>query len=388
MDNAEEVLKVHKKFKGKIATLVTTPVTSKKELSIIYTPGVAVVSSAIAKDKNLVFNYTIKGHTVAIVTDGTAVLGLGNIGPEAAMPVMEGKAVLLKTFANIDAFPICLNTVDPQEIINTVKYLAPTFGGINLEDISAPRCFLVEESLQDLGIPVMHDDQHGTAVVVYAGLINAAKVAKKELKNLQVVINGAGAAGNGVTKMLVSEVGNIIVLDSKGIISKNREDLDPYKKELAKITNKKNLDGDLATALKGSDVFIGVSKPNLLDPKWIATMNEKPIIFALANPIPEIMPDIAKQSGAFIVATGRSDFSNQINNSLAFPGIFKGALAVRAGRITNAMLIAAAKAIAGLVKNPTVDNIVPGPFEKDLALIVASAVSKAFHNPNAVNFKR
>ena len=384
MDNSREVLAVHKKFKGKIATLVTTPVTSKKELSIIYTPGVAIVSSAIAKDKNLVFDYTIKSHTVAIVTDGTAVLGLGNIGPEAAMPVMEGKAVLLKTFANIDAFPICLNTVDPQEIINTVKYLAPTFGGINLEDISAPRCFLVEESLQDLGIPVMHDDQHGTAVVVYAGLINAVKVAKKELKNLQVVINGAGAAGNGVTKMLVSEVDNIIVLDSKGIISKKREDLDPYKKELAKITNKKNLDGDLATALKGSDVFIGVSKPNLLDPKWIATMNNKPIIFALANPIPEIMPDLAKASGAFIVATGRSDFSNQINNSLAFPGIFKGALAVRAGRITNEMLIAAAKAIAGLVKDPSPDNIVPGPFEKDLALIVATAVSKAFHNPNAI----
>lgn len=384
MDNSQEVLKVHKKFKGKIATLVTTPVTSKKELSIIYTPGVAIVSSAIAKDKNLVFDYTIKSHTVAIISDGTAVLGLGNIGPEAAMPVMEGKAVLLKTFADIDAFPICLNTVDPQEIINTVKYLAPTFGGINLEDISAPRCFLVEESLQDLGIPVMHDDQHGTAVVVYAGLINAAKVAKKKLKDLQVVINGAGAAGNGVTKMLAGEVGNIIVLDSKGIISKNREDLDPYKKELAKITNKKNLDGDLETALKGNDVFIGVSKPNLLDPKWIATMKEKPIIFALANPIPEIMPDLAKASGAFIVATGRSDYANQINNSLAFPGIFKGALAVRAGRITNEMLIAAAKAIAGLVKNPTVDNIVPGPFEKDLALIVASAVSKAFHNPKAV----
>ncbi|PIV01047.1 NAD-dependent malic enzyme [Candidatus Shapirobacteria bacterium CG03_land_8_20_14_0_80_39_12] len=384
MDNSDEILEVHKKFKGKIATLVTTPVTSKKELSIIYTPGVAVVSSAIAQDKNLVFDYTIKGHTVAIVSDGTAVLGLGNIGPEAAMPVMEGKAVLLKTFADIDAFPICLNTQDPQQIINTVKYLAPTFGAINLEDISAPRCFLVEESLQDLGIPVMHDDQHGTAVIVYAGLINAAKAAQKELKNLQIVINGAGAAGNGVTKMLVSEVGNIIVLDSKGIISKNRKDLDSYKKELAKITNKENIDGDLAAALIGSDVFIGVSKPNLLDPKNISSMNNKPIIFALANPTPEIMPDLAKNAGAFIVATGRSDFSNQINNSLAFPGIFKGALSVRAGRITNEMLIAAAKAIANLVKDPSPDNIIPGPFEKDLAIIVAAAVSKAFHNPKAV----
>jgi len=242
----------------------------------------------------------------------------------------------------------------------------------------------VEESLQDLGIPVMHDDQHGTAVIVYAGLINAAKAAQKELKNLQIVINGAGAAGNGVTKMLVSEVGNIIVLDSKGIISKNRKDLDSYKKELAKITNKENIDGDLAAALIGSDVFIGVSKPNLLDPKNISSMNNKPIIFALANPTPEIMPDLAKNAGAFIVATGRSDFSNQINNSLAFPGIFKGALSVRAGRITNEMLIAAAKAIANLVKDPSPDNIIPGPFEKDLAIIVAAAVSKAFHNPKAV----
>jgi len=373
----DEVLAVHAKNRGKLATLVTTPVSSKKDLSLIYTPGVAIVSSAIAKDKKLVFDYTIKGHTVAIVTDGSAVLGLGNIGPEAALPVMEGKAALLKTFADLDGCPICLSTQDPQEIIKTVKYIAPTFGGINLEDISAPRCFLIEEALQDLGIPVMHDDQHGTAVVVYAGLINAAKAAKKELKNLQVVINGAGAAGNGITKMLAGKVGNIIILDSKGILSSSRSDLDSYKKQLVEITNKENIKGNLAAALRGSDVFIGVSRPNLLDPKDILLMRERPVIFALANPTPEIMPDLAKKAGAFIVATGRSDFSNQINNSLAFPGIFKGALASKAGRITNEMLLAAGRAIANLVKNPSVDIIMPGPFEKNLALTVASAVSQA-----------
>jgi len=373
----DEVLAVHAKNRGKLATLVTTPVSSKKDLSLIYTPGVAIVSSAIAKDKKLVFDYTIKGHTVAIVTDGSAVLGLGNIGPEAALPVMEGKAALLKTFADLDGCPLCLNTQDPQEIIKTVKYIAPTFGGINLEDISAPRCFLIEEALQDLGIPVMHDDQHGTAVVVYAGLINAAKAAKKELKNLQVVINGAGAAGNGITKMLAGKVGNIIILDSKGILSSSRSDLDSYKKQLVEITNKENIKGNLAAALRGSDVFIGVSRPNLLDPKDILLMRERPVIFALANPTPEIMPDLAKKAGAFIVATGRSDFSNQINNSLAFPGIFKGALASKAGRITNEMLLAAGRAIANLVKNPSVDIIMPGPFEKNLALTVASAVSQA-----------
>jgi len=373
----DEVLAVHAKNRGKLATLVTTPVSSKKDLSLIYTPGVAIVSSAIAKDKKLVFDYTIKGHTVAIVTDGSAVLGLGNIGPEAALPVMEGKAALLKTFADLDGCPLCLNTQDPQEIIKTVKYIAPTFGGINLEDISAPRCFLIEEALQDLGIPVMHDDQHGTAVVVYAGLINAAKAVKKELKNLQVVINGAGAAGNGITKMLAGKVGNIIILDSKGILSSSRSDLDSYKKQLVEITNKENIKGNLAAALRGSDVFIGVSRPNLLDPKDILLMRERPVIFALANPTPEIMPDLAKKAGAFIVATGRSDFSNQINNSLAFPGIFKGALASKAGRITNEMLLAAGRAIANLVKNPSVDIIMPGPFEKNLALTVASAVSQA-----------
>lgn len=375
----DEVFAVHAKNKGKLATLVTTPVSSKKDLSLIYTPGVAIVSSAIAKDEKLVYDYTIKGHTVAIVTDGSAVLGLGNIGSKAALPVMEGKAAILKTFANLDGVPICLDTQDPQEIINTVKYIAPAFGAINLEDISAPRCFSIEEALQDLGIPVMHDDQHGTAVVVYAGLINSAKAAKKELKNLKVVINGAGAAGNAITKMLVSEIKNIIVLDSKGIISKSRQDLDPYKEQLAKITNKENLNGDLAVALRGSDVFIGVSRPNLLDPKNISEMADKPIIFALANPAPEIMPDLAKNAGAFIVATGRSDFSNQINNSLAFPGIFKGALEIKAPRITNEMLIAAAKAIANLVFEPSPDYIIPGPFEKDLASKVAEAVSLVFH---------
>jgi len=375
MNMAEQALKIHAKNRGKLATLVTTPVASKEDLALIYTPGVAAVSLAIAKNKSREFKYTIKGHTVGIITDGSAVLGLGNIGPQAALPVMEGKAALFKIFANLDAFPICLDTQDPAEIIKAIKYLAPVFGGINLEDISAPRCFAIEEALQDLGIPVMHDDQHGTAVVVLAGLLNAAKVAGKKMANLKVVINGAGAAGNGVTKMLAGKVADIIVLDSQGILSSQRHDLDPYKQQLLKITNKQDLAGNLATAVAGADVFIGVSKPNLLFPEHIVTMNQKPIIFALANPTPEIMPDVAKKAGAFIVATGRSDFPNQINNSLAFPGVFKGALAKRATRITQKMKTAAAQAIADLVKKPSPTEIIPGPFTPDLVNAVATAVA-------------
>lgn len=375
MDIAVEALKIHAKNRGKLATLVTTPVCSKEDLACVYTPGVAAVSLAIAKDKSLEFKYTIKGHTVGIVTDGSAVLGLGNIGPQAALPVMEGKAALFKTFADLDAFPICLDTQDPAEIIKAVKYLAPVFGGINLEDISAPRCFAIEEALQDLGIPVMHDDQHGTAIVVLAGLLNAAKVAGKKMADLKVVVNGAGAAGNGVTKMLADKVGDIIVLDSQGILCSKRTDLDPYKQQLLKITNKKDLSGNLTAAVAGADVFIGVSKPNLLFPEHIAAMNPKPIIFALANPTPEIMPEVAKKAGAFIVATGRSDFPNQINNSLAFPGVFKGALAKRAPRITKEMKAAAAQAIAGLVKKPSREEIIPGPFTPGLVNAVATAVA-------------
>jgi len=344
---------------------------------LAYTPGVAAVSSVIAKDKKLIFDYTIKSHTIGIITDGSAVLGLGNIGPEAALPVMEGKAAIFKSFSGLDAFPICLDTQDPEEIIKTVKYLAPVFGGINLEDISAPRCFKIEEALQDLGIPVMHDDQHGTAVVVYAGVINAVKVAGKKLKEVRVVISGAGSAGSAITKILSGKVADILVLDSKGIISSERNDLDQYKKLLLSLTNKNNISGDLKKAIEGADIFIGVSKPGLLLPEYISKMNQKPIIFALANPIPEIMPDLAKKSGAFIVATGRSDFSNQVNNSLAFPGIFKGALEAKATKITNEMKIAAAEAIAGLVKNPTVDKIIPDPFEPGLVESVSSAVEKA-----------
>ncbi len=374
MDLKEEAIEFHKKFKGKIGTLILTPIKDKHDLSLAYTPGVGEVSKAIFADKSKVYDLTAKGHTVAIVSDGSAVLGLGNIGPEAALPVMEGKAALFKTFADLDAFPICLATQDPDEIIKAVKQIAPVFGAINLEDISAPRCFAIEEALQDLGIPVMHDDQHGTATVVLAGLINAAKVAEKELSSLKVVISGAGAAGQAIAKMLLPKVSDTILLDSQGIIDENR---DSYKKELAKVTNKNKITGGLPEALKNADVFIGVSKAGLLLPEYVKLMAFKPIVFALANPVPEIMPDIAKTFGVFIMATGRSDFPNQINNSLAFPGIFKGALKIRATKITLDMKQAAAEAIAGMVKNPTVDKIIPGPFDKGLVEIVANAVSQS-----------
>jgi len=377
IDISQQSLTLHEKAKGKLATLVVTPVTTREELSLVYTPGVGAVSMGIAKDINLIEKYTIKSHTIGIITDGSAVLGLGNIGPEAALPVMEGKAVLFKTFANLDAFPICLATQEVDEIIKTVKYIAPVFGGINLEDISAPRCFAVEQALQGLGIPVMHDDQHGTAVVCLAGLINAAKVAGKNFSDLQIVVNGAGAAGNAIVKILTNQVGNIIVLDSKGIIASDRTDLDSYKQDLRKITNKHDVKGDLSEALKNSDVFIGVSKPGVLLPEQIKLMVDKPVVFALANPVPEIMPNLAKQGGAYIIATGRSDFPNQINNSLAFPGIFKGALNAKADKITLQMKIAAANAIAGLVQNPTVDQIIPNPFTPNLTETVALAVQKA-----------
>ncbi len=374
MTLGEEAIEFHKKFKGKIGTLILTPIKDKHDLSLAYTPGVGEVSKAIFADKSKVYDLTAKGHTVAIVSDGSAVLGLGNIGPEAALPVMEGKAALFKTFADLDAFPICLATQDPDEIIKAVKQIAPVFGAINLEDISAPRCFAIEEALQDLGIPVMHDDQHGTATVVLAGLINAAKVAEKELSSLKVVISGAGAAGQAIAKMLLPKVSDTILLDSQGIIDENR---DSYKKELAKVTNKNKITGGLPEALKNADVFIGVSKAGLLLPEYVKLMAFKPIVFALANPVPEIMPDIAKTFGVFIMATGRSDFPNQINNSLAFPGIFKGALKIRATKITLDMKQAAAEAIAGMVKNPTVDKIIPGPFDKGLVEIVANAVSQS-----------
>lgn len=377
MDLKKEALKFHAKHGGKLATEVITPIKNISDMVLAYTPGVAEVSKIIADNKKLVFDYTIKSHTIAVVTDGSAVLGLGNIGPEAALPVMEGKAALFKTFGGLDAFPICLSTQDTREIIQIVKNIAPSFGGINLEDISAPRCFEIEEALQDLGIPVMHDDQHGAAIVVLAGLINAAKVKGKKLKNLKVVVLGAGAAGSAIALILANRVADVLVLDTQGIISRNRSGLDKYKGKLANMTNKNNTTGSLQKALRGADVFIGVSAGNLLKATDIKLMTEKPIIFALANPIPEIMPDEAKNGGAFIVATGRSDFPNQLNNSLAFPGVFKGALSVRAKKITEKMKIKAAEKLASLVKNPTTDKIVVSMFDKGVADAVAKAVAGA-----------
>lgn len=371
----DQALALHAKHGGKIATQITTPIKNTEDLSLTYTPGVAEVSRAIAEDKSKVYDYTIKGHTVAIVTDGSAVLGLGNIGPEASLPVMEGKAALFKTFANLDAFPIALDTQDTEEIIKAVKMMAPVFGGINLEDISAPRCFEIEEALQDIGIPVMHDDQHGTAVVVLAGLINSFKLKGQDLSTAKVVLLGAGAAGNGVARLLKDQVGDIILVDSKGIVSNNRTDLDPQKAKLASITNQANVSGNLQDALKDADVFIGISKGNLLQASDIALMNDKPVIFALANPDPEILPTAAKEAGAYIIATGRSDFANQVNNSLAFPGIFKGALDSKATRITQDMKIAAARALAALITNPTPEKIIPGPFDDGVTEAVAEAVA-------------
>ena len=375
MDLKQKALEFHKINKGKIATSITTPIKNREDLSLAYTPGVGLVSKEIAENKELVYEYTIKGHTVAVITDGSAVLGLGNIGPEAALPVMEGKAALFKTFGGVDAFPICLGTQDTQEIVNAVRLLSPVFGGINLEDISAPRCFEIEDSLQDLGIPVMHDDQHGTAVVVLAGLINAQEVVGKQMRDLVVMISGAGAAGNAVTKLIVDLVKEVRIADSKGLIYEGRGNLDLYKQELAKITNPDKIKGDLKEGLKGADVFIGVSAPNLLGFDDIGLMNERSIVFAMANPIPEIMPDEARRGGAYVVATGRADFPNQINNSLAFPGIFKGALESRATKITNKMKLAAAYALAKLVEHPTPEKIIPGPFDEGVVEVVSSAVS-------------
>lgn len=375
MDLKEEALKLHSKHKGKLATEVTTPIRSVSDMTLAYTPGVAEVSRVITEDKAKVYDYTIKGHTIAVVSDGSAVLGLGNIGPEGALPVMEGKCALFKTFANLDAFPICLDTQDAEEIIQTAKFIAPVFGGINLEDISAPRCFEIEQSLQDLGIPVMHDDQHGAAIVVLAGLINAAKVVGKRLEDLKVVVLGPGAAGTGSAYLLAKKVGDVVVVGINGIISETDSDLDPHRKNLAKITNKNKIKGTLQDALKGADVFLGLSKGGLVSAEDIKLMAEKPIVFAMANPIPEIMPDEAKMGGAYIVGTGRSDFPNQINNSLAFPGVFKGALESKATKITDDMKIAAAEALANLVQNPSADKIIPGAFDKGVAEVVAQAVA-------------
>ena len=369
-------LKMHEKLKGKLSVVSKYEIVDRDSLAIAYTPGVAEPCRRIHQNKDDVYKYTIKGNTVAVVTDGTAVLGLGDIGPEASIPVMEGKAALFKKFAGIDAFPIAVSTKDVDEFVNVVKNIAPVFGGINLEDISAPRCFEIEEKLNAaLDIPVFHDDQHGTAIVVLAGLINALKLADKKLDDVKIVFSGAGAAAIAITKLLfVYGAKNIILSDRLGAIYEGRvENMNSIKESISKITNMKKVKGKLKDVLAGADVFIGVSSPNVLDSDMVKSMNSKPIIFALANPTPEIMPDVAKDAGAFIVATGRSDFPNQVNNVLVFPGIFKGALSVRAKEINNEMKIAAAIALSNCV-TPAVDNILPKPFDKCAMDNVSDAV--------------
>ncbi len=375
----EESLKLHELHHGKLEVRSKVAVKTPEDLSLAYTPGVAEPCRAIRKDPNAAFKYTAKGNMVAVVTDGSAVLGLGNIGAQAGLPVMEGKSILFKEFGNIDAFPICLDTQDPEEIIKTVKYIAPSFGGINLEDISAPRCFEIEKRLIDeLDIPVFHDDQHGTAIVVCAGLINALKLCNKNFKDARIVISGAGSAGISIAKLMI-EFGatNIILVDKAGIVCEGNEWLHSEQVKMAKITNPEHLKGDLATALVGADVLVGVSAPNIVNVEMIKSMNDQAIVFAMANPEPEIMPDVAIAAGARVVATGRSDFPNQINNVLVFPGIFRGALDVRATKITNAMKVAAAKAIAAIVSDEELkpDYIIPSAFNSQVCAAVAKAVA-------------
>lgn len=378
MTTNEKALLMHEKWNGKLETVSKTPVKTREDLAIAYTPGVAEPCKVIAQDKEAAYKYTMKANTVAVVSDGSAVLGLGNIGPYAAMPVMEGKAVLFKEFGNVNAVPICLDTQDTEEIIKAVTYLAPGFGGINLEDISAPRCFEIEERLKEiLDIPVFHDDQHGTAIVVLAGVINALKVVGKKKEDCRVVVNGAGSAGVAITKLLLTYgFPNIIMCDKVGIVSKDTGGLNWMQKKMTEVTNLNNETGSLADALKGADIFIGVSAPNIVTPEMVASMNRDSILFAMANPIPEIMPDVAKAAGARVVGTGRSDFPNQVNNVVAFPGIFKGALEGRATQITEEMKLAAAEAIAGLVPADKLsdDNIMPEAFDPQVAEVVANAV--------------
>lgn len=378
MTTNEKALLMHEKWNGKLETVSKSPVKSREDLSIAYTPGVAEPCKVIAENKEAAYKYTMKANTVAVVSDGSAVLGLGNIGPYAAMPVMEGKAVLFKEFGGVNAVPICLDTQDTEEIIKAVTYLAPGFGGINLEDISAPRCFEIEERLKKiLDIPVFHDDQHGTAIVVLAGIINALKVVGKKKEDCRVVVNGAGSAGVAITKLLLTYgFPNIIMCDKVGIVSQNTEGLNWMQQKMTKVTNLNNETGSLADALKGADIFVGVSAPNIVTPEMVASMNHDSILFAMANPVPEIMPDVAKAAGARVVGTGRSDFPNQVNNVVAFPGIFKGALEGRATQITEEMKLAAAEAIAGLVPEAELneDNIMPEAFNPKVAELVAEAV--------------
>ena len=384
MSVRDEALMLHQKNRGKLEVCSKVKLENEYDLSLAYTPGVAEPCKEIARDPELVYKYTAKGNTVAIVSDGTAVLGLGDIGPEAALPVMEGKAVLFKEFGGVDAFPICVATKDPDEIVKLIRLLEPTFGGINLEDIAAPRCFEIETRLKEaLSIPVFHDDQHGTAIVVMAGLINALKLAGKRIQDVTAVINGSGSAGIAIAKLLIdSGIGNTVMCDIAGIIHKKAEWLNPAQAVMAEATNKHGISGGLNEALEDADIFIGVSGPNALKREGIKRMAAKPIVFAMANPVPEIMPEDAREAGAFIVATGRSDYPNQINNVLAFPGIFRGALDVRARYISEGMKMAAATAIANLIgaDELTKEYIIPNPFDRRVSKAVATEVARAAIN--------
>ncbi len=378
MTTSEKALMLHEQWNGKLETVSKTPVKSREDLALAYTPGVAEPCKVIAQDKSAAYTYTMKANTVAVVSDGSAVLGLGNIGPYAAMPVMEGKAVLFKEFGGINAVPICLDTQDTEEIIKAVTWMAPGFGGINLEDISAPRCFEIEERLKAaLDIPVFHDDQHGTAIVVLAGIINALKVVGKKKEDCRIVVNGAGSAGVAITKLLLTYgFPHITMCDKVGIVSKATEGLNWMQQKMAEVTNLEGRRGTLADALKGADIFVGVSAPGIVTPEMVASMNRDAILFAMANPVPEIMPDVAKAAGARVVGTGRSDFPNQVNNVAAFPGIFKGALEGHARQITEEMKLAAAEAIASLVPEEELsdENIMPEAFNPKVAEVVAAAV--------------
>lgn len=380
MTNSEKALKMHEEWHGKIETCAKSHVNSREDLAIAYTPGVAEPCKVIAKDPEAAYTYTMKSNTVAVVSDGSAVLGLGNIGALAAMPVMEGKAVLFKEFGGVNAVPICLDTQDTEEIIKTVVNIAPAFGGINLEDISAPRCFEIEERLKELlDIPVFHDDQHGTAIVVLAGIINAMKVTGKDKGSSKVVVNGAGSAGVAITKLLLTYgFKHVTMCDINGILGKDSKDLNWMQEKMVEVTNLEQKTGKLADALKGADIFVGVSAPNIVTPEMVASMNKDAILFAMANPVPEIMPDIAKAAGAKVVGTGRSDFPNQVNNVVAFPGIFKGALEGRATAITEDMKLATAKAIAGLVPDEELNenNILPEAFDPRVTDVVSRAVKE------------
>ncbi|MBE5839151.1 NAD(P)-dependent malic enzyme [Butyrivibrio sp.] len=380
MTNAEKALEMHEKWQGKLEIVSKAKVNSKEDLAVCYTPGVAEPCKLIAKDKSLAYKYTIKSNTIAVVSDGSAVLGLGNIGPHAAMPVMEGKAVLFKEFGGVNAVPICLDTQNTEEIIKAVTYLAPGFGGINLEDISAPRCFEIEERLKEkLDIPVFHDDQHGTAIVVLAGIINALKVVGKKKEDCKVVVNGAGSAGIAITKLLLTYgFKNVTMCDKSGILSKASADLNWMQEKMMDVTNPEQKTGTLADALKGADIFVGVSAPGIVTKEMAQEMNDGAIMFAMANPVPEIMPDLAREAGVRVIGTGRSDFPNQVNNVLVFPGIFKGALEGGAKRITDEMKLAAAKALAGLVPDSELneENILPPAFDPRCAEVVSKAVKE------------